>query len=285
MLTNLTDILEQAERDNYGVIAPDFVNLYGAKCMLETAEELQAPLILSYSSSFKPVMDVRSYARFIKILIQEIEQYSTQVCLHLDHAASLAEIQEAVDVGFTSVMIDASTAPLEDNIALSRKVVELAGPVGVSVEAELGHVTTGEGYIKTGAGDELLTDPDQAGEFVERTGIDALAVAIGNVHGAYIGDPDLDFTRLEKIRSAVDVPIVLHGSSGIGMDELGQAITGGIRKINLYSELITSIFQHTRTVLSETLTDPLRVYRSQTEAINAVLSRYILASGSAGRSA
>lgn len=283
MLTNLSEILEQAERDNYGVIAPDFVNLYGAKCMLETAEELQAPLILSYSSSFKPVMDVRSYARFIEILIREIDQSSIQVCLHLDHAASLAEIQEAVDVGFTSVMIDASTAPLEENIALSREVVEIARPVGVSVEAELGHVTTGEGYIQVGAGEELLTDPDQAGEFVDRTGIDALAVAIGNVHGAYIGDPDLDFERLEKIRSAVDVPIVLHGTSGISTEDLGKAITGGIRKINLYSELITSIFQHTRTVLSETLTDPLRVYQSQNEAIKTVLSRYILASGSAGR--
>jgi len=283
MITNLTEILKNAEQENYGVIAPDFVNLYGAKSMLETAEELHAPLILSYSSSFKPVMDVRSYSRFIEIIVREIEQYSIPVCLHLDHAASLPEIQEAVDVGFTSVMIDASTAPFKDNIELTRKVVELAGPVGVSVEAELGHVTTGEGYIETGSGEELLTDPDQAGEFVERTGIEALAVAIGNVHGAYSGDPDLDFARLEKIRRVVDVPIVLHGTSGIGMEDLKTAINGGIRKINLYSELITSIFQHTRTVLSETLTDPLRVYRNQTEAIHGVLSSYILASGSAGR--
>lgn len=283
MLTSLTQILQDAEAGGYAVIAPDFTNLYTARVLLEAAERRGAPLILSYASSFKPMREIRSYQRFIGAVREEIETCGIPACLHLDHAESREEIQEAVEAGFNSVMIDASTAPWEDNLALTREVVDYAHPLGVSVEAELGQVTTGAGYFQSGSREETLTDPDQAAEFVAETGIDALAVAFGNAHGAYVGEPQLDFERLEQIRDRVDLPIVLHGASGIPEGDLRRAVSLGIRKINLYSELVYSQHKAALAVLRETLMDPVGVARAQAEGLEKVLGEFITWSGS-GRS-
>jgi len=252
-----------------------------AKVMIETAEEVNAPLILSYSVLFKPIMDVRRYDRFIQIVLDEIEDAAVPICLHLDHAVSLDDIKEAIDVGFCSVMMDASTEPWDINLEKSTQAVELAHPKGVSVEAELGQIMMGEGYYKQGKVDTLFTDPAKALEFVTLTGIDALAISIGNVHGAYKGKPNIDFERLKKIDQLVSVPLVLHGSSGIGRENLVKAIELGIRKINLYSEIVNSAHHSLQQSLQENFGNPIKVCLTREGGIRDTLLTYLEFSGSA----
>jgi fructose-bisphosphate aldolase class II len=283
MLITLTEILAEAEKGNYAVIAPDFTSIFVAMNMIEQAEESRAPLILSYTTAFKPIMAVRSYQKFIRLILDEIEAVDVKICLHLDHAVSLEEIQEAVDVGFNSVMIDASTEPWEVNIERTIKASEIARAAGVSVEAELGLVTTGEGYYRKDNVDELLTNPELAEEFVFLTGIDALAISIGNVHGAYEGEPNIDFKRLIEINRRVSIPLVLHGTSGIGAKNLARSIQHGIRKINLYSEIVRSMHQSICASIEKDVMDPLGMHLSQEQAVKQVMASYIKLSGSEGK--
>jgi ketose-bisphosphate aldolase len=283
MLGTLTEILTEAEKGNYAVIAPDFTSIFVAMTMIEQAESSRAPLILSYSTAFKPIMAVRSYQKFIRLILDEIEAVDVKICLHLDHASTIDEIQEAVDAGYSSVMIDASTEPWDVNVERTIQAVDIARPVGVSVEAELGQVTTGEGYYRRDNVEELLTDPDLAEEFVSLTGIDALAVSIGNVHGDYKGEPRIDFDRLVEINRRVAAPLVLHGTSGIGEENLRQSIKHGIRKINLYSEIVRSMHNSICESITKDVLDPLGMHLSQKQAVMEVMARYIKLSGSEGK--
>ena len=282
MKASLTTLLEEANQGNYAIIAPDFTSLSMAKAMIQTAEELSAPLILSYSTLFKPIMDVRSYDRFIGIVLSEIDDSSVPICLHLDHATTISDIKEAVEVGFCSVMIDASTETWEVNLERTLEAVEISHPRGVTVESELGQIMLGDGYYKHDKVDSLFTDPEKAREFVELTNIDALAISIGNVHGAYRGEPKIDFPRLEQIHSVVDVPLVLHGSSGIGDENLAQAIQLGIRKINLYSEMVNSAHANLKRSLDEDFGDPLKLCQARAKGVKEALSAYLEISGSVG---
>ncbi len=281
MRVNLRKILQEAEQGSYAVIAPDFTSLSMAKAMIETAEELGAPLILSYSTLFKPIRDVQRYDRFIQIVCEEIDAASVPICLHLDHATTLEDIQEAVEVGYCSVMMDASAEPWEVNVERTLKTVEIAQPHGVSVEAELGQIMYGKGYYKQDKVETLFTDPVKAEEFVSLTGIDALAISIGNVHGAYQGEPKIDFERLREIDDRVQIPLVLHGSSGIGEDNLARAIQLGIRKINLYSEIISTVHKHLQKALEVHFGNPVELCLARQEGIQEVLHKYLIFSGSA----
>ena len=283
MRASLAEILQAADHGNYAVIAPDFISLSMAKAMIQTAEEMKAPLILSYSTLFKPIMDVSRYDFFIQIVRDEIEAADVPICLHLDHADNLEDIQEAVDVGFCSVMMDASAEPWEINLEMTIQAVEIAHPKGISVEAELGKIMMGDGYYKQDQVDTLFTDPDKAHEFVRLTGIDALAVSIGNVHGAYRGKPEIDFKRLERINQLVEIPLVLHGSSGIGQDNLVRAIKLGIRKINLYSEMIHSAHKNLKQSLEVNFGDPLKLWKARSLGLKSTLSNYLEFSGSASK--
>jgi ketose-bisphosphate aldolase len=275
MRVSLKQILSLAEAGKYAVIAPDFTSLSMAKVMIETAEAVQAPLILSYSTLFKPIMDVRSYDTFIRIVLDEISASSIPICLHLDHAETLDDIREAVDVGFCSVMIDASTQAWEINLERTTQAVEIAHPRGVSVESELGQIMVGEGYYKQDDVEALFTDPEKAREFVELTKIDALAISIGNVHGAYQGEPNLDFDRLELINQKVSVPLVLHGSSGIGEQNIKKAVDLGIRKINLYSEIINSAHSNLRSSLQDDFGDPVKLCQARAQGVKEILGKYL----------
>ena len=225
-------------------------------------------------------MDVRRYDTFIQIVRDEIQAASVPICLHLDHTGSLDDIREAVEVGFCSVMIDASTEPWEINLEKTMGAVEIAHPQGVSVESELGQIMMGEGYYKQDNVDALFTDPEKALEFVEITGIDALAISIGNVHGAYQGEPKIDFARLEKINQLVPIPLVLHGSSGIGEDNLVKAIGLGIRKINLYSEIMNSVHKNLSTALKNDFGNPVKLCKAREKGIKDILQKYLQFSGS-----
>jgi ketose-bisphosphate aldolase len=280
MRKSLSQILKDADQGGYAVIAPEFTSLSMAKTMIEVAEEVKAPLILSYSTLFKPIMDVSRYDTFIQIVLDEIQSASVPICLHLDHTDSLDDIREAVDVGFCSVMIDASTQPWDINLEKTLKTIEIAHPHGVSVESELGQIMLGEGYYKQDNVDELFTDPEKASEFVTITGIDALAISIGNVHGAYQGDPKIDFERLELINERVKIPLVLHGSSGIGEENLVRAIGMGIRKINLYSEIMNSVQTQMLAALQNDFGNPVKLCQARETGIKDTLTRYLQFSGS-----
>ena len=274
MLVTLDYLLKLAEQKNCAILAPDFTTLGVARAMIEQAEEIRVPLILSFSVGFKSIIDVSSYRRFIEIVRSEIEQASVPICLHLDHATSLEDIREAVDVGYTSVMIDASAESWEVNIERTLKTVEMARPLGISVESELGTITSGEGYYKQDSPEAFFTDPELAEEFVRLTKIDALAVSIGNVHGAYQGEPQIDFARLEELERRVEVPLVLHGTSGIGAENLERAVHMGIRKINLYSDIIYRMHANMLGVLQTTLMDPVSLIQVQSAGVKSVIVEY-----------
>ena len=280
MLVSLKDLLSEAERGNYAVIAPDFPTLEVADALLRCAEQYKAPLALSFSPSLRPSTGVTDFSHFIRLIREMAVQASIPVALHLDHAYRIEDIEEAIRLGFTSVMIDASSEVWEVNVERTRQVVKLAHPLGVSVEAELGHVASSGRYLTADSQQGWLTDPQEAAEFVQLTGVDALAVAIGTVHGLFAGEPNLDFERLQRIREQVSIPLVLHGSSGTGERKLRRCVELGIRKINVYSDLMKAITQSARGLLADAEADPLNFIEEQRNVVFQVLSEYLAVSGS-----
>jgi ketose-bisphosphate aldolase/C_GCAxxG_C_C family probable redox protein len=281
-------MLKAAQAGNYAVIAPDFHSLSMARLLIDTAEAERAPVLLSHAPSLKPSVDLRQYRSFIGAVRAEAESSTTAVGLHLDHAERYEDIVEAIELGYTSVMIDASQAPWEENIAITRKVVELAKRYGVAVEAEIGHVGVSDGgtsETEEPSGTSFLTNPDQAAEFARLTGVDALAVSIGTVHGSYKGEPHLDFERLAAIRECVEVPLVLHGGSGTGEDNLRRAVQLGIRKINVWSDTMTAIQNGSAPAPQGAYRSPNDLFAEQSSAIGEVLGWYFKVSGSTGQSA
>lgn len=280
MLVSLKDLLSEAERGNYAVIAPDFPTLEVADALLRCAEQYKAPLALSFSPSLRPSTGVTDFSHFIRLIREMAVQATIPVALHLDHAYRIEDIEEAIRLGFTSVMIDASSEVWEVNVERTRQVVKLAHPLGVSVEAELGHVASSGRYLTADSQQGWLTDPQEAAEFVQLTGVDALAVAIGTVHGLFAGEPNLDFERLQRIREQVSIPLVLHGSSGTGERKLRRCVELGIRKINVYSDLMKAITQSARGLLADAEADPLNFIEEQRNVVFQVLSEYLAVSGS-----
>ena len=214
-LVTLTELFKKAYEGNYAVGAFNVNNMEIIQGIVDAAKEENAPLILQVSAG------ARKYAKHIylmKLIEAAVEDSGLPICLHLDHGEDFEICKSCVDGGFTSVMIDGSKHSFEENIALTKQVVEYAHARGVVVEAELGRLAGVEDAVKVNAKDASYTDPDQAVEFVERTGVDSLAIAIGTSHGAYKfkGDPSLDFARLEKISALLpNFPLVLHGASTV----------------------------------------------------------------------
>jgi fructose-bisphosphate aldolase class II len=227
----MKQILDEAKKKGYGVTAPNIYNEDTVRASIEAAEELRAPQILDFAWALMPV-DMPSIA---KISIEFAREASVPIALNLDHGADMEQAAVAIHAGLTSIMVDRSTLPFEENIAEVAEIVKFAHACGVSVEAELGHVGQGGEYADKS--DHGLTDPAQAKEYVERTGIDCLAVAIGTAHGEYSGTPKIHFDRLEAITKSVDIPLVLHGGSGTGDENLAKACRMGISKVNLFTDL------------------------------------------------
>ncbi len=223
-------------------------------------------------------------AEFAAVALPLAKRFPMPVAVHLDHGSSLDEVRSCLEAGFTSLMLDYSTRPYEENAAALRQVVEWARPRGLTVEGELGHVGRVDNISVEGERTSLLTDPAQAAAFVAETGIDALAVSIGNAHGQYVKLPRLDFDRLAAIRRTVSVPLVLHGGSGTPPEDLRRAISLGIAKVNVATELIAAV----RGSLLEQWQAGrnLWVPTACVEAMNAVASvveKWIAATGTAGR--
>lgn len=232
-LVNLSQILAPANEQSYAIGAYDVFNIEMAAAVIQAAEETLSPVILSYVEVFDSLTPMEA---FIAWLRQLSEDAKVPVCIHLDHATNLPIIRRAVACGFTGVMIDASDKPFEENIRLTAEVAELCRPLGIGVEAELGHVAGNEGMYTDDT--SVYTEVGQALEFVEHTGVDALAVSVGTVHGVYKSSPILSFDRCAEIKSAIgNLPLVLHGGSGLSDEDFRQIIASGINKVNIFTDL------------------------------------------------
>jgi fructose-bisphosphate aldolase class II len=232
----MKEILVPARAGKYAVGAFEFWSFDSAQAVVSAAEAAGMPVILQaglLESHYAGGLDILSL-----IARRVAEKARIPIALHLDHAETIGLVQEAIDTGFTSVMIDTSSLPFEENIATTMQVVAMAKPKGVTVEAELGRLATAEGGAA--AAEEAQTDPEEARLFVERTGIDALAVAIGTAHGAYRFPPRINIPRLKEIAAAVAIPLVLHGGSGTPAPAVAEAIKNGIAKVNICTDLITA---------------------------------------------
>jgi fructose-bisphosphate aldolase class II len=250
--------------------------------VLEASEEMRSPVILAIHPDELRFV----HPSFVKMAVDEAINASVPVCIHLDHGASLAQVMEAIQCGFTSVMIDASSLPLEQNIAISRRVVELAHPVNVSVEGELGTIGTTGPEAEAGADEIIYTNPDDVVTFVAATGVDTLAVAIGTSHGIYPKDrkPELKLGLLKEIRSRVDIPLVLHGGSANPENEIAVAVRLGINKINISSDIKDAFYQKAREVLANpVLREPNSIYPPCIEAMKEVARHKIELFNAAGK--
>ncbi|MDQ0204020.1 class II fructose-bisphosphate aldolase [Pectinatus haikarae] len=279
MLVNMNEMLQRAKKEKYAVAAFDCVEDIFVRTILDTAERMHSPVILmalEYDLAGRG-MD------YISGLIKAVAPvYDISVALHLDHATNFAIIERALANGFTSVMYDGSALPFEENIANTRHVVQMAQKYNATVEAELGHVA---GKELSGCDDSHeieLTEPKEVKTFIEETGIDALAVSIGTAHGIYISEPKLNIERLQEITAASKVPLVLHGGSGTPETELRAAVSNGITKINVYSDLRIALGEGLKSAAVNKRRDPLpdKAFSSIKEAIGQVVGDRIELFGS-----
>lgn len=232
MLVTLKEILAIAEEGNFAIPAFNVYNMETVMGCIEAAEEAKAPVILqSYSRLFTQ----GSAFYLAPIILKAAESASVPVCFHLDHGASEQETTRAIRYGATGVMIDASAFDFDKNVEITKKVVETAAYIGIDVEGELGHV----GSVNDASMDEF-TNVEEAKDFVEKTGVAALAVLVGTAHGRYKKPPKLDIERIAAIKAAAKIPLVLHGGSGIPDDQIIASIKAGIRKINFGTDICYS---------------------------------------------
>jgi fructose-bisphosphate aldolase class II len=269
MLMNMRDLLAVAHANLFAVPAFNMSNNMLLRGVIEASEEANSPVIFAIHP------DELAFVRpaFVKAAIEEAHKTCIPVCIHLDHGSTMKQIMEAIQCGFTSVMIDASTLPLEQNIAISKRVVELAHAVNVSVEGELGTIGTTSRQAEAGTEDIIYVNPDDVETFVHSTGVDTLAVAIGTAHGLYPKDrkPKLRLDLLKEITSRVDIPLVLHGGSGNPDEEIAMAVKLGINKINISSDIKDAFYQKCREVLSDPgLYEPLMIYPACIDAMKKV---------------
>lgn len=235
MLTNLAAVLGPAQRGAYAVGSFNVYSGETIRGVIDRAAQLRSPVIVAFGAGYLPNMDLEEVAALVS---RRAAAADVPVVLHLDHCRDLGVVEKAASVGFTSVMYDGSHLDFEENVRGSAEAVRFSRALGASVEAELGSLALGAHSNEGGIGDaERYTDPAAAREFVERTGVDALAVSIGTVHGMYRGEPNIRVDLLKRIRAATSVPLVLHGGSGTPEAVLRECIANGICKINVNTEI------------------------------------------------
>ena len=234
MLVSMAEILKKAKEGNYGVTAPNVQSEEYIRAVVKVAEELRAPMIIDINTWVHP--DIPWLVGFARNMA---ELATVPIAINLDHGRTYNDMILGIRSGFTSIMVDRSSLPYEENVEQTKEVVRMCHEIGISVEAELGHVGQGSNYDVDGISN--LTVPEEAKKFIEETGVDCLAVAIGTAHGRYKGTPHIDFERLAKIvECCPDTPLVLHGGSGTGDENLQKAVHSGISKVNLATELVTA---------------------------------------------
>ncbi|MBR4072239.1 MAG: class II fructose-1,6-bisphosphate aldolase [Clostridia bacterium] len=275
MYTTSKEMILEARRGGYAVPAFNAENLEMVQAIIEAAEEARSPVMIQTTPSTVKYITLRQAVAMVKA---DAEAATVPVSLHLDHCESYEAVAAAIDAGYSSVMIDASKLPYEENIAVTQKVVAKARPLGITVESELGTVG---GKEDGHSADIAYTDPDEALDFFTRTGIDIFAIAIGTAHGFYKGEPKLNFELLAKIKDMIDCPLVLHGGSGIPDEMIKRTIELGINKVNYATELRAAATKAVREALvDESIIDPKKYMGKARDAVRELCLHKIDVCGS-----
>lgn len=274
MLVNSKKMLEHAKKGKYAIPHFNMNNLEWTRYILEECEALKVPVILGVSEG--AVNYIGGYHTVVSMVTSLIKDLSITipVCLHLDHGRDFYACKQAIDAGFTSVMIDASRYELAENIRITKEVCDYAQQYNVSVEAEIGHVGGSEDEM---SGTIFHARLEECEEFYQKTNIDSLAPALGSVHGLYKGRPNLDFETMEQIDKALPIPLVLHGGTGIPEDQIQKAIACGIAKININTELQIAWSTEVRNFLAtnDTVYDPRKIIGSGQEAVKKTIQNKV----------
>lgn len=268
MLVTMKEILTRAQEENYAVPAPNVFYELETRAVLELAEELKSPLILDVIPDFGPsILDLA-------------KRSSIPVAINLDHGGKYEDIVKTMVKQVTSVMVDRSMLPFEENVREVKEIVKIAHAAGMSVEAELGHVGMGAQYETDGKA--ALTDPLEAVKFVEETDVDALAIAIGTAHGAYSSTPNIHFDLLQEINEKVSIPLVLHGGSGSGLENIKKACSMGINKVNIHTDLVNGAMSELKETMETNRNSTM--FSDISNGYKKVLRKYMEACGSIGKS-
>ena len=279
-LVTSKEMLSKAQKGGYAVGAFNAENMEMVKAIIQAAEELKAPVMIQTTPSTVKYGTVDTYAA---IVAAEAKKASVPVCLHLDHGSSFELAMQAMHAGYTSVMIDGSKLDFEANIAETKRVADVAKALDIPCEAELGKVGGKEDDLEAEA--DTNTDPQEAKEFVERTGVDALAVGIGTAHGVYKGEPKLQFDILSQIREVVDIPLVLHGTSGVPDEAVEECIKRGICKVNYATDLRIAFTNGLNKYLAENpdTIDPKKYSAAGREEVKKYVMSKMKVCGSVGK--
>lgn len=280
MLVNMNDILLPAKEEHYGVGFFNAVNVEMARAVIETAEELHSPVMIGTAEVLLPTTNLNLVADYLLPMAREA---SVPVTVHYDHGLTFDRCMQALRLGFSSVMFDCSTKSYEDNAEAVAEMVKICHGMGVTVEGELGHVGDNEGAGKLAKPSDYFTDPDMAVDYVKKTGIDALAIAVGNAHGDYKFPPKLDFERISVISERTGLPLVLHGGSGLSDDDFREAVKRGICKINIFTDLDKAGKNGVARGLEEGAASMCSLIPYEIEAMKAVVSEKIHLFGSVGK--
>ena len=273
MFTPNAQLLQKAKKEGYAVGAFNLNNMEIAQAIIETAEEERAPVILQASQGAIQYAGVDYIAAIARVAA---EKATVPVSLHLDHGTSFEQNVECIRAGFSSIMFDGSKLPLLENIAITKKICEMAHVVGVSVEGELGQIGKIGDNITKEQLEKMKANPQEAEEFVKKTGVDALAIAVGNIHGMRTQEAEIDIPRIQKIQKLTSIPLVLHGASGIPDESVRQAIKASICKINIDTEIRKAFVRGINIVLKEDPNgiDPRKILgKAKTEMKEAVRAK------------
>ncbi|MDI6800241.1 MAG: class II fructose-1,6-bisphosphate aldolase [Actinomycetota bacterium] len=282
MFVTMKEQLEAAEAGKYAVGMFNVMNIEMLQSLLEAAEVKKSPVIVGTSEGMAKYIGLENMAALVKLAANKSR---APISLHLDHGSDLDLLKAAIEAGYSSVMIDGSKHPFDENIKITKEVISFARPKGITVEGELGRIGGTEDNISVSEREALMTLPEEAERFAEATGVDCLAVSIGNAHGLYKGVPKLDFDRLREIKSLVTQPLVLHGASGIPAEAVKEAIKIGIRKVNIATDLQVAFIGKVRGVLAadEKVYDPRKIFTPAKEAMKLVAIEKMEMFGSVGK--
>ena len=271
MLVDGKSVLDAAKVGHYGIVAPDFLTLNAARVFAETADALRTPILLSFAQGHAGLISLEEAALVGKYWAEKV---ATPIVLHLDHGQDFDFLHRAIELGFTSVMLDASMKDMDENIRLTKEVVDYAHTKGVSVEAEIGHVGGASEGVEGETSESVYTTVEEAVTFVEATGVDSLAVSVGTSHGVYKSNktPELNFERLRALSAAVPVPLVLHGGSGTGDENLRRAVRDGITKLNVYTDFLVGAMAEIKAAHTDSL---IETQKAADEGMRKVLTHYI----------
>lgn len=277
MLVNLIDVLKKAQAEHYGVGLFNTTDTDMLEAAISAAQELNSPIIIGTAEVLLPNGELKLIAPSI---IAAAKRAKVPVVVHYDHGLTFDRCMEALQLGFSSIMFDGSLGDTEENLKQTAEIVKIAHSFGASVEGEIGHV--GEAATNDGAVSDMYTTPEEAKVFVEATGVDALAVAIGTAHGAYKTKPQLDIERLKKIRATIDTPLVLHGGSGLSDDDFRNTVREGIAKVNIFTDLCVAGTEAMKEGLEKGLSY-LEIRNLKVEKIKAVIKNKITLFGSVNK--